>query len=348
MADIKFSIREGMVPGRNIMERFELLARVGIAGCEVTNTTSWETIEEVKAAAAATGVTPNLWSSKNIGLIQADAGARAAAVEACQEALKMAGQVGAIGFILPPLILCKMQNLTRVPDLSPLMSTAELERKLNAEIIKQWLAPVALEAGSQIVIEPLNRYEQWWPCTIEHGIDIVNDCGGPGQGVCIMADFFHMNIEDASYYDSIKAGGALIRNVHLPTASACSRASGIRTSTRASAPSRRSATATSSASSAASRAPSRSWYRSRWTTAAESGTRSEERGEARRRHLGRVARPRPRGVWGTNNSNNANAPRVSCGALALLLRPRDYLAIVQLTTVSGPLPSLLLAQTRTR
>lgn len=215
MSDIKFSVREGMVPGRNIMERFELLAKIGIAGCEVTGTIGCETLEEVKAAVKATGIVPNIWSSKNLAVIQADAGARAAAIEACQDALKMAGEMGSIGFIMPPTIMCKMQNLTRVPDLSPLMGTADLERKLNAEIIKQMLAPVALEAGSQIVIEPLNRYEQWWPCTIQHGIDIVNDAGGPGKGVCIMADFFHMNIEDASYYDSIKAGGAMIRNVHL-------------------------------------------------------------------------------------------------------------------------------------
>lgn len=215
MAEIKFSIREGMVPGRTIMERFELLAKLGIAGCEVTNTTGWETLEEVKAAVAATGIVPNIWSAKNLAILQADPGARAAAVETCKDALKMAGEVGAIGFILPPLIMCKMQNLPRVPDLSPLMGQAELERKLNAEIIKQQLAPVALETGTNIVIEPLNRYEQWWPCSLQHGVDIVNDCGGPGCGVAIMADFFHMNIEDASYYDSIKAAGNLIRNVHL-------------------------------------------------------------------------------------------------------------------------------------
>ena len=215
MSDIKFSIREGMVPGRNVMERFELLAKVGIAGCEVTGTISWETLDEVKAAAKATGVQPNIWSSANLAVIQADAGARRDAIEACKAALKMSGEVGAIGFILPPTIICKMQNLPRVNDLSPLMSTSELERKLTAAIIINDLAPVAKEAGAEIVIEPLNRYEQWWPCSLQHGIDIVNDAGGPGHGVCIMADFFHMNIEDASYYDSIKAGGALIKNVHL-------------------------------------------------------------------------------------------------------------------------------------
>ncbi|MBU0607738.1 MAG: hypothetical protein KKI08_07605, partial [Armatimonadetes bacterium] len=107
MADIKFSIREGMVPGRNVRERFELLAQVGVAGCEVTSSTSWEDVEAVKAAAAATGVQPNIWSAQKLGVLQADAGARREAIASCQEALKMAGQVGAVGFILPPLIICK-------------------------------------------------------------------------------------------------------------------------------------------------------------------------------------------------------------------------------------------------
>ena len=213
MSEIKFSLRETMIPGRNITERFENLAKLGFAGCEITSTIGWETLDEVKAAAKATGIVPNIWSSKNLAVLQADAGKRREAIEACKDALKMAGEVGAVGFILPPLIICKMSNLPRVNDLSPFMGTAELERKLLAEIMKQELVPVALEAGADVVIEPLNRYEQWWPCSLQHGIDICNDAGN--QGCCIMADFFHMNIEDACYYESIKAGGKLVKNVHL-------------------------------------------------------------------------------------------------------------------------------------
>lgn len=213
MSDPKFSIREAMVPGRNVMERFELLAKVGIAGCEITNSTGWEDVEAVRAAAQATGVQPNIWSARKLAVLQADAGARRESIDSCREALQMAGQVGAIGFILPPLIICKMQNLPRVNDLSPFMGTAELERKLLAEIMKQELGPAAVAAGAEVVIEPLNRYEQWWPCTIQHGLDICADAGN--VGCCVMADFFHMNIEDASYYESIKAGGSLIKNVHL-------------------------------------------------------------------------------------------------------------------------------------
>lgn len=215
MSEIRFSIREGMVPGRTVMEKFELLAKLGLAGCEITNSTSWEHVEEVKAASQATGIVPNIWSARSLGVLQADAGARREAIAACQDALRMAGEVGAVGFILPPLIICKMQNLPRVNDLSPLMSQTEAERKLMAAINQQFLCPVAKETGAQVVIEPLNRYEQWWPCSLQHGLDIMNDAGGLGCGVAIMADFFHMNIEDACYYESIKSAGAAIRNVHL-------------------------------------------------------------------------------------------------------------------------------------
>jgi sugar phosphate isomerase/epimerase len=213
MADIKFSIREGMVPGRNIMERFELLAQIGIAGCEITGSVTWDDVPAVKAASAATGVVPNIWSAQNLAVLQADAGKRQEAINSCIEALKMAGEVGAVGFILPPLIMCKMQNLPRINDLSPFLTQAEAERKTLAAIMQEQLVPAAVAAESEVVIEPLNRYEQWWPCSLQHGLDICADAGSPG--CCLMADFFHMSIEDACFYDSIKAGGALIKNVHL-------------------------------------------------------------------------------------------------------------------------------------
>ena len=30
------------------------------------------------------------------------------------------------------------------------------------------------------MLEPLNRYEQWWPCSLQHGIDICADAGNQG------------------------------------------------------------------------------------------------------------------------------------------------------------------------
>lgn len=210
--DIKFACREPMVPGSTVTERFENAAKIGLAGIEITASSDFEHMDEIKAAIAATGVRASLVSARSLFVLDARAEERRKSVAAMKDALTLAGEVGALGFILPPLIAIKMQNGQRIPDLSPLMGTAELERKLLAAILTD-VADFAQEKGADVIIEPLNRYEQWWPCSLQHGIDIVDDVGKPG--VAMMADFFHMNIEDADFGASIRAAGKRIKNVHL-------------------------------------------------------------------------------------------------------------------------------------
>ena len=151
-------------------------------------------------------------SSQNLFVLDARKEERDKCVQAMKDALSLAGEVGALGFILPPLIAIKLQDGQRIPDLSPLMGTAEIERKLLAAILTD-LADFAQEKGADVIIEPLNRYEQWWPCSLQHGIDICEDVGKPG--VSMMADFFHMNIEDADFGEGIRKAGKLVKNVHL-------------------------------------------------------------------------------------------------------------------------------------
>jgi len=209
---IKFSCRESMMPGSSLAERFENAAKIGLAGIEIVGSSDFEHLEELKQAIKDTGVKASLVSSKNLFCLDARSDRRAASIQAMKDALTIAGEVGALGFILPPLIAIKLQDGQRIPDLSPFMGTAELERKLLAAILTD-LADFAQEKGADVIIEPLNRYEQWWPCSLQHGIDICSDVGKPG--VSMMADFFHMNIEDADFGESIRAAGKLVKNVHL-------------------------------------------------------------------------------------------------------------------------------------
>jgi sugar phosphate isomerase/epimerase len=209
---IQFSAREYMVPGKTTTERFENAARLGLAAIEVTASSRRELLGEIKAASAATGVRASTMSSSSQFVLDARKDERQKAIQAFKDALAMAGEVGALGVIMAPLIAIKMEGGQRLPDLSPLMSTAEVERRLLSAVMAE-LADCAQACGVEIIIEPLNRYEQWWPCTLQHGVDISRDVGKPG--VCVMADFFHMNIEEADMGAAIRAAGALVRDVHL-------------------------------------------------------------------------------------------------------------------------------------
>jgi sugar phosphate isomerase/epimerase len=209
---LKFSCREYMIPGNTITERFENAAKVGLAGIEITGSNKPEHIPELKAAIAATGVRVSIMSTSYMAILDARRAERDKTVQALKEALSLSQEVGAVGPIVPPLIHTKLMGGERIADLSPLMTTSEVERKLLALILGD-VADFAAEKGADIIIEPLNRYEQWWPCTLQDGLDICNDVGKPG--VAMMADFFHMNIEDADFGEGIRKAGKLVKNVHL-------------------------------------------------------------------------------------------------------------------------------------
>jgi 5-keto-L-gluconate epimerase len=72
-------------------------------------------------------------------------------------------------------------------------------------------APKAGAAG--LVLEPLNRYETSIINTIAEAGDLIKKSGAKNLG--ILADSFHMNIEERDITDSIKKNAALIRHVHL-------------------------------------------------------------------------------------------------------------------------------------
>ena len=73
------------------------------------------------------------------------------------------------------------------------------------------VAPVARESGVVFGLEPLNRFETDVISTTRQAIEVVDAVGDAGLGV--MLDTFHMNMEERSIADAIRATGE--RLVHF-------------------------------------------------------------------------------------------------------------------------------------
>jgi len=71
----------------------------------------------------------------------------------------------------------------------------------------------AEDIGTYILIEPLNRYESNFINTIGEAIDLMDEIGSERIGV--MADTFHMNIEEKTIYDSIIKAGSYLKHIHF-------------------------------------------------------------------------------------------------------------------------------------
>ena len=69
------------------------------------------------------------------------------------------------------------------------------------------------EHGVSFVIEPLNRYETYFINTLEKGYSFVSDIGHPAVG--IMADLFHMSIEESSFTESLLSVKDKLLHIHV-------------------------------------------------------------------------------------------------------------------------------------
>lgn len=77
-----------------------------------------------------------------------------------------------------------------------------------------WLCERAAKVGSAgLVLEPLNRYETTIINTLSEAADIIRRVKADNLG--ILADSFHMNIEERNIGESITQAGKMIFHVHL-------------------------------------------------------------------------------------------------------------------------------------
>jgi sugar phosphate isomerase/epimerase len=75
------------------------------------------------------------------------------------------------------------------------------------------LARVAAGHGVSLIYEPLNRYETNMANTIADGVALVESL--EATNVVLLADLFHMNIEESNIAGALRAGGRHIGHVHF-------------------------------------------------------------------------------------------------------------------------------------
>jgi sugar phosphate isomerase/epimerase len=142
------------------------------------------------------------WSYGNEGLCLASSRAevRQRAVERLIEYVGVTGRLGAV------LVVGLMQGLrSDEPD----------ENVANERITAclQSVAKAAVTAGTTVVLEPVNHLQVGFNHTAAEAVAMIDRVGSPGLGY--MLDTIHLNIEERSVLDTIRAHGRRIRHFHL-------------------------------------------------------------------------------------------------------------------------------------
>lgn len=204
---MKFAMREMMIPGASLPERLAWLERGGLAAIELHGPALALPPAEPRAMFADSPIAVASIDG-GVGLLDPDPAIRAATKDQIRARLDLAAALGARGVLLVP----QFGRGPVLPDLAPLLSAADLERQLLIAQLTE-LVPAAAAAGVPLYLEPLNRYEAYLVNRIEQGLAIAAEVGGDHLGV--MADFFHMGIEEVDIAASIQAAGRRIVHVHV-------------------------------------------------------------------------------------------------------------------------------------
>jgi sugar phosphate isomerase/epimerase len=210
---MRLACTDVMVPGKSITEKATKLKKWGYEGISIfVNETSLndDLVDEMLALKEKTGVTPCefvLMSDLYGHLMDTDNSVRKKALKLYEKSIEIAGKFGGV---------TEMEYEYRAQDPLPLFDPYQNmpsnDREYFIEILKE-LTEKAEQHGAMILVEPCNRYETRYLTRITDILPFLAEVKSDNNG--ILADFFHMSIEESDIPQSITTAGTSVKHVHL-------------------------------------------------------------------------------------------------------------------------------------
>ena len=138
------------------------------------------------------------WVKHRLQLADEDPIIRQRAIEFIRSIIDCAAEFGA------PAIIGSMQG----------RSNHAVDKTTAKSLLRDGLAVLsehAKKCGTALLYEPLNRYETDQANTMEQGLDIIKGF----DNLKLLADWFHMNIEEADIAAAIRLAGNAIGHIHF-------------------------------------------------------------------------------------------------------------------------------------
>ena len=208
---MKLSCQEGLVPGETFAQKLRNLEAYGFVGVELAGAqlNSEAGLAERRRALQDSPVQASSFCGGfEAEMVHPEPQRRQACIDTLKRYLDLAAELGATGPITVPIF----NRNDRLPDMSPWKNQHEAEIELLRHVLAD-LARHAEAAGSCLLLEPLNRYESNALRDVEEAAELCRAVDG--TGVRVMADFFHMHIEQPDTPKSFAAVADMLGHVHL-------------------------------------------------------------------------------------------------------------------------------------
>lgn len=206
---MRLACQEHILPGEDILAKWEFAASAGFDGIELRGTADWsERLDGLKAARERGAVFSSvcLISDRFIG--DFDAGRRREAVEHMKDLLSGIAELGGTGAVTPAAYGLASR---RLPPFD-VPRTEEEDRRVLLDALEE-LGEHADERGTLVLLEPLNRYEDHMLNRVDQATQLCQSVGRPS--IKVMGDLFHMNIEEDDLGETIRRAEGYLAHVHL-------------------------------------------------------------------------------------------------------------------------------------
>lgn len=207
---MKYSVSNWIYGNESIEKTVERLVKFGYDGIEIKGEPAEYDVEALIELFSSfnleVGSVCGMWPwdptdpMNSRDLANPDEKVRAKAIEYAKSSLEFGNKLGAKAFI------CVVGGCGKTLQLH------EKEWQFGVDSVKK-LGKTAIDTGVTIAIEPINRYELYLLNNVHDGLKFVKDVNS--EGVKLMLDTFHMNIEEADPPASIRIAGKQLIHLHV-------------------------------------------------------------------------------------------------------------------------------------
>jgi sugar phosphate isomerase/epimerase len=202
------AIQEQLPPGGSLGERLEAARAAGFDGLELLDAGP-ERLPQLEALRRDGARFPTSCPALGGWLGDFDAARRRRALDGLRRQLDGIAALAGHGVVTPAAWGMFTRRLP--PFDEPPRTSAE-----DREVLLEGLAEAgghAAAAGVVLLFEPLNRYEDHMVNTLAQGAELIAAAGSPG--VRLLADTYHMNIEEDDACAALRAAAPVLGAVHL-------------------------------------------------------------------------------------------------------------------------------------
>lgn len=193
----------------NIKEKFRYLKESGFEGFEIDGKLLVEHLQEVKEAISETGIPVTTACGGYNGWIgDFIEERRLNGLKEIKQILEALQEVGGNGIVVPAA--WGMFTYRLPPMISPRSQVGD--RNAVSESLV-YLDKAAEETNTTIFLEPLNRYQDHMINTLTDARSYIEELDL--KNVKIIADFYHMNIEEDDISEALHQNRDLIGHIHL-------------------------------------------------------------------------------------------------------------------------------------